>query len=156
MRGWVGGLGCWLLMISGLGKKKNPQIRLAMIFFSLFFKSHSQSASLNGSSVTYNMHIHFFWNCNCWINLTRATGNWKSNLRQETCPKKFSKWTYHKCLVGTDGCFTATRAPPLSRNQILCSSSKIWTDIHRHWYQKHSDKGYKIMSHFQKSWVKFR
>lgn len=122
---WVGGFGVLAVNDKWSGEEKNPQIRLAMIFFLFFFKSQSQSASLNGSSVTYNMHIHFFWNRNCWINLTRATGNWKSNLRRETCPKKFSKWTYHKCLVGTDGCFTATRAPPLSRNQILCSSSKI-------------------------------
>ena len=35
--------------------------------------------------------------------------------------------THHKCLVGTDGCFTATSAPPLSRNHTLCSSSKICT-----------------------------
>lgn len=33
--------------------------------------------------------------------------------------------TYQKCLVGTVGCLTASRAPALSRNQTLCSSSNI-------------------------------
>jgi len=34
-------------------------------------------------------------------------------------------FTYQRCLVGTVGCFTAIKAPPLSKNHTLCSSSKI-------------------------------
>lgn len=33
--------------------------------------------------------------------------------------------TYHKCRRGVVACKTASIAPPLSRNQTLCSSSKI-------------------------------
>lgn len=33
--------------------------------------------------------------------------------------------TYHKCRIGVAACNTASMAPPLSRNQTLCSSSKI-------------------------------
>lgn len=33
--------------------------------------------------------------------------------------------TYHRCRMGAVECRTASMAPPLSRNQTLCSSSKI-------------------------------
>lgn len=48
-------------------------------------------------------------------------------IRCNAISKLKEMWTYHKWRVGTDGCLTATSAPPLSRNHTLCSSSKIWT-----------------------------
>ncbi len=40
--------------------------------------------------------------------------------------RKKSILSYHKWRVGTADCVTANKAPPWSKNQTLCSSSKIY------------------------------
>lgn len=41
-----------------------------------------------------------------------------------------SSYTHHKCRIGVVACRTASKAPPLSRNHTLCSSSKIYIEKH--------------------------
>lgn len=45
--------------------------------------------------------------------------------------------TYHKCRMGVAACKTASIAPPLSRNQTLCSSSKICISVYYVYYSWH-------------------
>lgn len=48
--------------------------------------------------------------------------------------------TYHKCRMGVAACKTASIAPPLSRNQTLCSSSKICISVYYVYYWRHRSR----------------